>query len=318
MFNNYAGVVSIVNSAPALNQTYTGVTLSAPAVRGVEADGFLRLEGVIDGVAPSDQYALVWVYLEADPTLETYYWVRGSFTEDVWLRFGAGDYVIKVYKTEVTADRAGEGAIVSWTYWLPEAYRIEAKNTRAEDGRYAYPSGAIQADDPAIVDFALLHAGQIMDDLSAIRALHDAVVKLIAYDFESLDAGQRRKQDAVSTLVNEIAVCEGYSTLYNALLRSIGIPAGFVSGSAGGLHAWSWVNAQSLWNYVDTTWDDPIMGGHSDYPDGANLSYDYFWKPSFADHTVDEILVTRGGEIPASASQEPGPTAIPGFPKGWY
>ena len=48
---------------------------------------------------------------------------------------GAGDYVTKVYKTAVTADRAGEGAI---------------------------------------------------------QALQDAVIKLIAYDFESLDAGQRR------------------------------------------------------------------------------------------------------------------------------
>ena len=327
-FDGYRGVTRVTDSASTEVTAYPGLTLATPAARGLQADAFVHLEGSVSGADPAGQYALVRVYLEADPALETYQWVRGTFEEDVWLRFGPGDYVIKVLKAEVTADRDGEGAISSWTYWIPEAYRINVTNSRNEDGRHLYPSGAIQADEPAVLEFALQHAGDLADDLDAVRALHDAVVKLLAYDFDSTVPGASRKQDALSVFRGEIAVCEGYSTLYAALLRSIGIAAAYVSGSAGGSHAWSRVRVEQTWNYVDTTWDDPIVGGHSDYPNGENLRYDYFWKPGFADHTVAEESVTRGvggGTDPRAIA--PGPEAarsvsgrgsIPGFPSGWY
>jgi transglutaminase/protease-like cytokinesis protein 3 len=147
----------------------------------------------------------------------------------------------------------------------------------------------------------------------AARILQDEVVKLLAYDFESTEDGLRRKQDAASVLSTELAVCKDYATPHAGLLRSVGIPAAYVGGDAGGRHAWSCVLDGTEWAFVDTTWDDPVMNGHSDYPLGENLCYDYFWKDGFADHTVEEVFTDRGVQVEPSES-----TQTPGHPPGWY
>jgi transglutaminase-like putative cysteine protease len=320
-FEGYQGVTGVTDAASPLVHPYDGLSLTEPAAAGVRADGFVRLRGSVTGADPSEEYSLVRVFPEADEDAVSYYWVRNQFTEDVWLRFGAGTYVIEMFKTLVSADRGGEGAITSWSYYSSPAYRITVENTRDEDGRYLYPSGPIQADDIDVANLALEHTAGIENDLDAARALHDAVVLLLSYDFESTVAGQRRKQDAASVLGAEVAVCEGYSALYSALLRAVGIPSAYVTGDAGGNHAWSRAFADGIWNFVDTTWDDPIVNGHSDYPGGENLRHDYFWKPAFADHTLEEIYDTRAAAPAADPLHDGGaigPVEIPGYPVGWY
>ena len=109
-------------------------------------------------------------------------------------------------------------------------------------------------------------------DEKIARAFHDYIVKLLYYDFDSLT--DRKPQDALAVLANEMAVCEGYSTLYAALLRASGIETQVYTGSN---HAWNMVYWSGSWHDIDTTWDDPLwhVGGTCDPETGEYCCNDY-------------------------------------------
>ena len=313
--DGYEGITTASGDSPAV-LTYPGLTVDAPSSNTIEADGFLTLQGSVDGTESETGYALITLYRRDDATLSTSYFVKGDFTEDIWLRFGLGEYRLDVYNiTSIDVDLEGEGAIWGYSYNTTPAYRFNVTNTRNEDGRYIYPSAFIQSDNDDLVQEALDIAAGEESPLDIARALHDYVVTYLYYDYDSLESGSRKKQDAVSVYLHGNAVCEGYTTLYNSLLRAVGIPAAYVQGeTSAGLHAWSYVEIEGDWKYIDVTWDDPIWKGNNDYPDGENLSTEWFWLDELDDHVVTKIYSSRD-MLP---SPVPGPVKIQGYPPGWY
>jgi len=109
-----------------------------------------------------------------------------------------------------------------------------------------------------------------------ILAVHDWMVRNIRYDLTYM------QHIASDTLKTGLAVCSGYSALFWDFMDALDIPCIQVSGWAVSgekleRHIWNAVLLEdgNLY-YVDVCWDDPIMKGTSDYPNGENLRYKYF------------------------------------------
>lgn len=76
--------------------------------------------------------------------------------------------------------------------------------------------------------------------------------------------------------VDHNLVCEGYTTLYNTMLKFLNINAyGVLGTSKGGNHMWSINNLDGIWKYTDVTHMDPV---NFDKPDKAYFNEEYFNK----------------------------------------
>lgn len=104
-----------------------------------------------------------------------------------------------------------------------------------------------------------------MNDMQKAQALHDALVSSSRYDAEGAC-------NIADILHRGSGSCEAYSAMLCVMLEMAGIPARFVTGSAGGPHAWNLALIDGDWYHIDATWDDPIVG------DGARqvISHAYF------------------------------------------
>lgn len=303
---------------------YQGI-MTEPDHGGFEADAFFMLQGTVTASDPAYQYALVRVEHETSGN-KTYYWVRGNFIERIWLRFGMGKYAVDVLNVQINDGNLDyDGDILGWTYYTPPVMSFAITNVRDEDGTFFYPSDPVQSDDPAIAAKALQIISDAGTEEEKIRALHDWVVINLYYDFDSLADGRRQKQDALTTLENGFAVCEGYTSLYNAFLRSLGIRAQCIYGLGNGSdHAWSKLDTSSQWLNVDTTWDDPLWEGTSDWLDGRNLQtpYLYFLKTDgldFPNHTPLDDRIDRGLALQPADDTSPELHATwKGYPGGTY
>ena len=108
------------------------------------------------------------------------------------------------------------------------------------------------------------------------KALHDFTINYLEYDDDSLVLAKRKKQDALSCIKYHVGVCEEYTSLYCALLRSQGIFAKAIVGN-NGTHAWTNVlDDDNQWYMVDTTWDDGKIIINNNPPEQL-IRYDYFW-----------------------------------------
>lgn len=112
-------------------------------------------------------------------------------------------------------------------------------------------------------------------DYEVIKYLHDEIIKRCVYDAQS-----ENSTTAYGCLVENKAVCEGYSKAFIYLCSKFGyecIPVVGVSSVSGGQpegHMWNMVKLGDKWYNIDLTWDDPIMTSGNNYED--YVCYDYF------------------------------------------
>lgn len=108
-----------------------------------------------------------------------------------------------------------------------------------------------------------------LSDEWAVLAVHDYIA--LHCDYDEANKPKRACYTAYGALVNESAICSGYSTACELLLDYIGIPSTVVTSDAMD-HAWNMVKLNGKWYHMDITWDDP-------YPEKKNyVSYQYFLK----------------------------------------
>ncbi len=288
----YSGPGRNISSIPVVSSD-SRLILDCSFTDNFEADAYFDLPYVFtdDGMLPP--YLLLSITKGSD-TIK-YYLPVGSDTLRIWLRQGEGFYNVSIYKIVEIHSMSAFGVIYSFTYSGTAVTSFTVTNTNSEDGTFIYPSPEVQSDESEILSAAENFSGETADEL--IKEIHDYIVLSLKYDSDSVDNSIRRKQDALTVLDYQAAVCDGYSNLFMALLRARGIPAQYISG---GNHAWTRVCNGTVWKEIDTTWDDPItyISGHpnsgtSDFPDGENLKYTYFWKESFSDHTYEDYSTTR-------------------------
>lgn len=113
-----------------------------------------------------------------------------------------------------------------------------------------------------------------MGDYETAKALHDWLVLNCKYDMRLYSGNMPDvSYTAYGPLKYGTSVCAGYAKAYEALLKSAGMEAEYVTGDTDrGGHAWNIVKVDGEWYHVDVTWDDPI-------PDREGyVRYNYFLK----------------------------------------
>lgn len=89
-----------------------------------------------------------------------------------------------------------------------------------------------------------------MTQKERVKVFCEAIEEKVAY----LNDGTDFCHTAYSALVHGYAVCDGYTSVLNMLLRLDGIECEGRLGNAGGLHEWTYANLDGEWMNVDATW----------------------------------------------------------------
>ncbi len=131
--------------------------------------------------------------------------------------------------------------------------------------------------------------------------IHNAIVNSITYDHDAIGKpltlnNYPRVYDIYGTLMNQKAVCEGYSRLFQYLCYQVGINSTIVIGiSEDQAHAWNAVSLNGNWYHVDVTWNDGMEG---DIP-----LYDYF-NLTAEEICLDHIIEYEELAVPTATATE--------------
>ena len=130
---------------------------------------------------------------------------------------------------------------------------------------------------PQGVARALTWVSDDMTPLQKAQALHDYLVRTVAYDQRaSSNTEPASSHNPYGALCLGTAVCEGYARAYQLLLEQVGVSCAYVASESMG-HGWNMVELGGAWYHVDVTWDDPSINGRDD-GFGASVSHAYFLK----------------------------------------
>ena len=125
-------------------------------------------------------------------------------------------------------------------------------------------------------------------DEEKLLYLHDYIVTHCRYDFSY------SMTSAYNCLVEECAVCEGYSRAFQYLCSLAGMNAHLIASEAME-HAWNAVELNGEVYYVDCTWDDP---GESAIPVNCEHAYFLLGREDFsATHASDDWVNEFGEEV---------------------
>ena len=130
-----------------------------------------------------------------------------------------------------------------------------------------------------------------------VQAIYDWITRNVPYDYANLGNDSYLLQyTAYAAVINRTAVCNGYASLFYRLANDAGIDCRFITGTAGGYHAWNIVRMDNGKYYcLDATWDE------------GQTNYRYFLKGTTEfgqDHTVitDENNTYFWNQYPVSAT----------------
>ncbi len=101
-------------------------------------------------------------------------------------------------------------------------------------------------------------------DYEKALQIHDYLVTHTEYDEAAVNQGKGLWSTAYGCLINELAVCQGYSQAFQILMNRLGIECGICSGDAKGeAHAWNYIKLNYQYYWADVTWDDPVSENHN-------------------------------------------------------
>ncbi|MBR2889378.1 MAG: leucine-rich repeat protein, partial [Oscillospiraceae bacterium] len=138
-----------------------------------------------------------------------------------------------------------------------------------------------EAEVDAAVD-ALLAELDLWDatEYEKIKGAYDWITENVQYDFDNYDdPTYLLKHSTYAALIQRVAVCQGYASLYYRLLLELGVDCRYISGiSDNERHGWNIVRLEGKYYNCDPTWDRDLMG-----------HYRYFLctEANFGDHERD-------------------------------
>ncbi|MBR6061308.1 MAG: hypothetical protein IKP67_04475, partial [Spirochaetales bacterium] len=274
----FTGVDDNTITGSALNDTsYIDFdTTKMPSKTTFSADGYFPLVGKLK----SGSYNIVYIDVSKDE-YRTSYILQGDFDQRIWLRFGQGEYSIKIfeYNASFRTDISGnQGALYQYnSYGQGRELTVTNTNTMsAADAMFLLPSHYVNHDDYRIQNIVADVTGQLPSGATTsdkLRALHDWETDYLYYDYGSIGeySDNRRHQESIWVLDNKTAVCEGYANLYAALARQIGVKVQYISSSIMN-HGWNKTFFDNGWRLTDVTWDDPTTEPR-DYTNTEPLPY---------------------------------------------
>lgn len=269
----------------------SGVTLESPAqdVEKVQDEIEYPVQGTIDEDAPlADEINYIVVEMrQTDDHEESTYIIPVEdyeFKQETYFRFGPGDYEVTI---SIPDPEKEDGAKFHYKNILSLDHEVED----IEDKRDILPSRGTQADDPEIIDKAEELTEGKDDDREKAKAIYEYVAKNIDYDVDKFEEDAFEADDsAIKTLESENGICQDYTFLTVALLRSLDIESHYIEGFAGSdRHAW--VEADLDGEEVEM---DPTFGaGYVDDDDEFVSDYDEdYFDPD--EDLLDETHVREG------------------------
>ena len=107
-----------------------------------------------------------------------------------------------------------------------------------------------------------------MSDYEKELTLHDWITENSRFDYGVFGRGPTggyadNSDTPYGVLINDSAMCHGYSATFRLFMDMVGIECITVFGtpnSGGTQHSWNMVKLDGEWYCVDTAWDDPIGG----------------------------------------------------------
>lgn len=215
----------------------------------VVSNSLLELAGTVD---PDVKWLMVVIKKNDFKEQLSFAVNNGIYQTRVSLQDGAGVYDIELYSNK-NFDRYT-------SYMRFKKFTVE--NTDSRDMSFLLPTFKAQVDDPRIKNLVASLTKDAQNDEEAFLAIYKYITSTIKYDHASLNDGSYVKKDynAINTLLNSTAVCEGYSNLLAAMSRAYGIRTKVIFGQAKvpsgyGAHAWNEVLINDEWKVVDSTWD---------------------------------------------------------------
>lgn len=130
-------------------------------------------------------------------------------------------------------------------------------------------------------------------------AIHDAFASVCKY---ADDTENMRVYTSMGALVDNYAVCEGYSRAMQILLSMAGIETYYVFGTGSEeLHMWNVVNIDGEWYHLDATWNDQDYGIIYDYFNltEEEITESHTLSPFYWELTEDEV---SGGDTGVAVS----------------
>ncbi|MFD1409576.1 transglutaminase domain-containing protein [Kroppenstedtia eburnea] len=229
-----------------------GIKLEHPLAGGGKGEMKYRIKGSIDPEAPFAAKTKHLIVQTKKGGLEATYFIpvkNYRFDGSFWLRFGKGAYEVTVNVPEITDQQRDYFRFFG-------VARFTVNNTADQDLRNLLPSRGIQSNHPSIQNLARdLTRGKQTEREKAL-AIYAYVAQNISYDVWKFRTDAFKYDDsAIKALRQKKGVCQDYSFLAIALLRSIDMEARFVEGVAdGNRHAWVEVKADGKWITMDPTW----------------------------------------------------------------
>lgn len=165
------------------------------------------------------------------------------------------------------------------TYSVKDALVKKDARGYAEDGKEVFDA-AFAAVNQVVRDG--------MSEEEKVKAIHDYLIYSANYvnngDYQH---AEKWAYGAGGVLIHKEGVCQSYAIAFYMMAVSAGLDCRYVAGTTkGGGHAWNQVKVDGKWYYIDCTWDDPIMNGHS----GGGERYEYYLSENlWSDHTANAI-----------------------------
>ncbi|PTM57494.1 transglutaminase domain-containing protein [Desmospora activa] len=229
-----------------------GVQLEMPLAGGEQADMKTRIRGRIDPNAPDaakTKHLIIQTKKDGEQATYIIPVENYRFDDSFWLRFGKGTYEVTVNVPEITTEQRDYFRFFG-------VARFTVHNDNDNDQRNLLPSRGIQSDSNEIRSLAQQLTADKQSDREKALAIYQYVAQNISYDVNKFKTDAFEYDDsALKTLREKKGVCQDYSFLAIALMRSIDMEARFVEGVAeGNRHAWVDVKVDGKWITMDPTW----------------------------------------------------------------
>jgi len=164
-----------------------------------------------------------------------------------------------------------------------------------DEARYAsVDRHALQAPPSATKSVAVLSSyltKPFTTDEEKARAIFRWITENISYDVEAFFSGRMTISGSDNVLISHSSVCEGYSSLFEALCRKAGLNVITIGGFAKGYfykagdkvtgesnHAWNAVKIKGEWKLIDCTWGAGTVDNQHNYIKAFEPYY-FFTKP---------------------------------------
>ena len=129
-------------------------------------------------------------------------------------------------------------------------------------------------------------AAKLENIYDKVLYVHDFIVDNTTYDHEAAESNDKDdgydkyfdSRNAYGCLINGKAVCSGYASAFQCIMKELEIPCGYITGQAvdgGEAHAWNYVKLGDYNYQIDVTWDDSSYTS-DEGEKSERKSYDYF------------------------------------------